>query len=68
MPLAVLAKTARTCVRKGYVSEVELKAILDDVRRVGVEEFKRWPDHAERGSRFRSLTEALSGIVGQQPK
>lgn len=68
MPLAVLAKTARTYVRKGYVSGEELSAMLDDVRHVGVEDFERWPDHAERGRRFRALAEALSAIVGQQTK
>jgi len=66
IPLPVLAKIARTCVRKGYVSGVEVSAILDDVRQVGVEDFQRWPDHAERGRRFRALAEAVSGIGNQE--
>ncbi len=65
MPLAVLAKTARTYVRKRYVSGGELSAMMDDVRHAGVEDFERRPDHAERVRRFRALAEALSGI-GEQ--
>ncbi len=65
MPLPVLAKTARTYVRKGRISGLELSAMLSDVRHVGVEDFERRPDHAERGRRFSALAEALSGIGNQ---
>jgi hypothetical protein len=59
-------KTARTYLGKSYVSASGLRAILDEVRAVGVEGFKDWATFDERRRRFQALAEALSVILAER--
>src|SRR5260370_42331552 len=60
VPLGMAVKTARTYLRKNYVSPSFLRAILDEVRAVGVEGFKDWATYDERKRRVQTPAEGPS--------
>ena len=67
VPLDIAVKTARTYLRKSYVSPSALRAILDEVQAVGVDGFRDWATYDERQRRFEALTKALSVVLAQTP-
>src|SRR5712692_4799944 len=66
VPLGMAVKTARTYLCRNYVSPSFLRAILDEVRAVGVEGFKDWATYDERKRRFQALAEALSVMLAER--
>lgn len=65
VPLGTAVKTARTYVGKRYISQSALRAIVDEVKAVGVEGFRTWADYDERQRRFGALAEALSAALAE---
>lgn len=65
VPLGTAVKTARTYVRKGYVSPSALAAVVGEAQTAGVEAFKDWASYDERHHRFQALSEALAVVLAE---
>ncbi len=68
VPLSMAVKTARTYLGRSYVSPSALKAILDEVRAVGVDGFRDWATYDQRKRRLQALAEALFVMLAERSR